>query len=163
MTRAPQVAVCGSGEAGGDTDALAREVGRLLAEAGATVVCGGRGGVMASVAEGAASAGGDVIGILPGEEAGAANPHVTHTVAAGVGTARNLAVAASGDALIAIGGSWGTLSEIAFARRLGRTVVGLGSWSVGAPGVEDAGILEAATPEEAVELALGAARDARPG
>lgn len=158
MTRPIQISVCGSAAAQAETAELAREVGRRLAEAGATVVCGGLEGVMAAVAEGAATAGGDVIGVVPGEDPHAADPHATHVVATGVGTARNLAVAASGDALIAIGGAWGTLSEIAFARRLGRTVVALRSWSLAPPEDEPPGLTVAATPEEAVTMALSAAR-----
>ena len=141
---------------------LAEEVGRLVADAGAVLVCGGRGGVMEAAAKGANAAGGDVIGILPGESPDDANPHVTHAVATGIGHARNLAVVASADAVVAIGGEWGTLAEIGFARRLGRAVVTLRSWSVsGAGAMEDApGIEEAADAEEAVKLALRpAARD----
>ena len=120
---------------------LAEEVGRLLAEAGATVVCGGRGGVMEAAARGAAGAGGEVIGIVPGVSIDEANPHCTHVVASGIGFARNLAVVASGDAVIAVGGAWGTLSEIGHARAFERTVVALDSWGLvseemeGAPGV----------------------------
>src|SRR5204863_830885 len=122
---------------------LAAEVGRRLAEAGAVVVCGGRSGVMDAAARAARDAGGEVIGILPGTDPGEAGPGVTHIVATGIGHARNLAVVASGDAVIAIGGEWGTLAEIGFARRLGRSVVALRSWSLdgagamaGAPGIE---------------------------
>ena len=137
--------------------ALAREVGRRLAEAGATVVCGGLGGVMEAVARGAAEAGGTVIGIVPGADAGDANPHCTHVVAAATGIARNLAVVASADAVIAIGGGWGTLSEIAHARQLGRPVIAVASWRVSAatPLEDGDGIAVAEDPAEAVELALG--------
>jgi uncharacterized protein (TIGR00725 family) len=145
--RAIQVSVIGSG---GEWDAQAEEVGRLLAERGCTVVTGGGDEVMAAAARGAKRAGGRTIGILPGESPGEANEWIDHAVATGAGHARNLAVAASGDAVIAVGGSWGTLSEIAFARRLGRPTVVLAGGVV----VEGEGILRAATPEEAVELAL---------
>src|SRR6266540_3504559 len=91
---------------------------RRLAEAGAVVVCGGHGGVMEAAARGTGGAGGQVIGILPEADPARANPHVTHVVATGIGHARNLAVVASADAVIAIGGEWGTLAEIGFARRL---------------------------------------------
>ena len=128
----------------------AEETGRLLAEAGARVVCGGLGGVMEAAARGAAGAGGEVIGIVPGESPEEANPHVTHPVATGIGHARNLAVVASADAVIAVGGEWGTLSEIALARRLERPVIALESWSL-------PGLSAAATPFEAVEAALRAA------
>ena len=103
---------------------------------------------MAGAHRGAKSADGTTIAILPGEDRDAANPWADHVVVTGIGHARNLAVAASGDAVIAIGGSWGTLAEIAFARRLGRPVIAL----AGAPEVE--GIETAASPAEAVELAL---------
>jgi uncharacterized protein (TIGR00725 family) len=155
-----QISVIGSGACEADSEAwrLAEEVGRLLAEAGATVVCGGRGGVMEAAARGAAEVGGDVIGVLPWVDAGDANPHCTHVVATGIGQARNLAIVASGAATIAISGEWGTLSEIAHARNLGRTVVALRSWSVS--GREDMeggpGILTAETPEQAVAAALQA-------
>lgn len=135
----------GSGSA---WEEAAEEVGRLLAERGCTVVTGGLGEVMAAAHRGARAAGGTTIAILPGEDRSAANPWADHVVATGVGHARNLAVAASGDALIAVGGSWGTLAEVAFARRLGRPVVAL----AGALAVE--GIEVAETPAEAVEQAL---------
>jgi uncharacterized protein (TIGR00725 family) len=157
LSRAPQVAVSGGG-ADPDRSALAaaEEAGRLLAEAGVTLVCGGLGGVMEAAARGAARAGGEVIGILPGEDPAEANEHCTRVVATGTGHARNLAVVASADAVIAIAGEWGTLSEIAFARRLGRPVVTIGSWEPrGVGAMESApGIEAAADPGAAVEVAL---------
>jgi uncharacterized protein (TIGR00725 family) len=142
-----QVAVIGSGAA---NEGRAEAVGRLLAERGATVVTGGRDEVMAAASRGAKSAGGTTIGVLPGESRAAANEWVDHVVVTGVGHARNLAVVASGDAVNAVGGAWGTLSEIAYARVLGRPVVVLDpGWAVEGEGVE-----RASTPEEAVELAL---------
>jgi uncharacterized protein (TIGR00725 family) len=140
-----QVAVVGSGA---EWEATAEEVGRLLAERGCTVVTGGLDEVMAAAHRGAKSAGGTTVAILPGETRGAANPWADHVVVTGIGHARNLAVAASGDAVIAVGGSYGTTAEIALALRLGRTVVAL----AGAPTVE--GALTASTPGEAVDLAL---------
>jgi uncharacterized protein (TIGR00725 family) len=158
--RARQVSVIGSGGCGEETEAwrLAEEVGRLLAEAGATVVCGGRGGVMEAAARGAAGAGGAVIGVLPWVSPEDANPYCTQVVATGIGHARNLAVVASGEVAIAISGEWGTLSEIAHARNLGRTVVALRSWSVsGREEMEGGpGIVPAETAEEAVAAALNA-------
>jgi uncharacterized protein (TIGR00725 family) len=158
--RRRQVAVIGAGGCAPDSEParLAEEVGRRLAEAGVTLVCGGREGVMEAAARGAAEAGGDVVGIVPGSEIGAANPFCTHVVASGVGQARNLAVVGSGEAVIAIGGEWGTLSEIGFARRLGRTVVALRSWElVGRDAMADApGVIAAETPAEAVAAALAA-------
>jgi uncharacterized protein (TIGR00725 family) len=153
-----QVAVIGAGGAteGSDVWRLAEEVGRRLAEAGATVVCGGRGGVMAAVSRGAASAGGEVIGVLPGSDPGDANPDCTHVVATGAGDARNLAVVGSGEVVVAIGGEWGTLSEIGHARSIGRTVVALRSWTLGGRDrMEGApGVIPVETPEEAVATAL---------
>ena len=141
-----QVAVIGSGA---EHEPRAEEVGRLLAEAGCTVVTGALGEVMAAAARGAKSAGGTTIGILPGERREDANEWIDHVVVTGIGHARNLAVAATGDAVIAVGGSWGTLAEIGFASRLGRRVVVL------EPGWKLDGVARAATPEEAVALALG--------
>ncbi len=151
MTR--QISVIGSGSGHEDR---AEEIGRLLAARGATVVTGGLGEVMAAAARGAKSVGGTTIGILPGESRSEANPWIDHAVVTGVGHARNLAVAASGDAVIAVGGSWGTLAEIAFAQRLGRPVVIL------EPGLDVPGVPRAATPEEAVELTLAALSRADP-
>ena len=135
---------------GAEAEARAEAVGRLLAERGCTVMTGGRGEVMAAAARGAKSAGGTTIAILPGESRSGANAWSDHVVATGVGHARNLAVVASGDAVIAVGGRWGTLAEIGFARVLGRPVVILDpGWAVEGEGIE-----RAATPAEAVELAL---------
>lgn len=142
---AMQVSVIGSGL---EHEPAAEEVGRLLASRGCVVVTGGLGEVMAAAHRGAKSAGGTTIAILPGESRTEANPWADHVVASGVGHARNLAVAASGDAVIAVGGSWGTLAEIAFAMRLGRRVVVLDGPSVD-------GVRQVATPAEAVEAVLG--------
>jgi uncharacterized protein (TIGR00725 family) len=144
-TMARQVAVIGSGA---EWEDAAEEVGRLLAQRGCTVVTGGLGEVMAAAHRGAREAGGATLAILPGEDRSAANPWAEHVVVTGIGHARNLAVAASGDAVVAIGGSYGTIAEMALALRLGRPVVAL----EGAPAVE--GVLVAASPAEAVELAL---------
>ena len=139
------MAVIGSGA---EHEARAEQVGRLLAERGCVVVTGGLGEVMAAAARGARSAGGTTIGILPGESRRDANEWIDYAVVTGIGHARNLAVVASGDAVIAVGGSWGTLAEIGFASRLGRPTVVL------EPGWEIAGVARAATPEQAVDLAL---------
>ena len=142
---ARQVAVVGSGPG---RVAEAEEVGRLLAERGCTVVTGGLGEVMAAAHRGAKAAGGATIAILPGEAHADANPWADHVVVTGIGHARNLAVVASGDAVIAVGGSWGTLAEIGFAMRFGRPLVIL------EPGHVVEGVPRASSPEEAVELAL---------
>ncbi len=163
MTPRRQISVIGKGTPDAELASLAEEVGRRLAEAGVVIVCGGLGGVMEAAARGARGAEGEVIGIVPGTDPAAANEHVTRVVAAGVGWARNLAVVASGAVVIAIGGEWGTLSEIAFARTLGRPVVTLGSWSVSGAGSmrEAPGVVEAASAAEAVEAALRLARERR--
>jgi len=155
--------VIGKGTPDPEVVELAREVGERLAAAGAVVVCGGLAGVMEAVSRGAASGGGTVLGIVPSTEAADANPYCTHVVATGVGHARNLAVVSSGDAVIAVGGEWGTLSEIAFARALGRTVVALQSWTVSGPGKMEAGpgIEVVSRPEAAVDVALQAAEAGR--
>jgi uncharacterized protein (TIGR00725 family) len=159
--RRRQVAIIGAGVCAQDSETalLAEEVGRRLAETGAALICGGLGGVMEAASRGA-EAGGMVIGIVPGSSIEEANPHCTQVVASGVGHARNLAVVGSGDVVIAIGGEWGTLSEIGHARAIGRTVVALRSWALtgrermaGAPGV-----VPAETPAEAVAAALAAPR-----
>ncbi len=155
-----QVAVIGTGDCVEASEAwgLAEEVGRRLAEAGVTVVCGGLAGVMEAVARGAAQAGGTVIGIVPGVSVAEANRYCTHVVASATGFARNLAVVASGDVVIAVGGEWGTLSEIGHARTFDKPVVALRSWGLtgrekmeGAPGVIPVG-----TAEQAVRAALEA-------
>jgi uncharacterized protein (TIGR00725 family) len=140
-----QVSVIGSGA---EHEARAEEVGRLLAEGGATVVTGGLGEVMSAASRGAKEAGGTTIGIVPGESRERANAWVDHVVVTGIGHARNLAVVASGDAVIAVGGSYGTLAEIGFALTLGRPVVVL------EPGWEVDGARRASSPREAVGLAL---------
>ena len=158
--RRRQVAVIGSSgvELGSELALVAEEVGRLLAEAGVTLVCGGLGGVMAAVCRGASEAGGEAIGIVPGYEVGEANEFCTQVVATGIGHARNLAVVSSGEVVIAIGGEWGTLSEIGFARAIGRSVIVVCSWELsGRERMADApGVTTAGSAREAVDLALAA-------
>ncbi len=145
----PYIAVVGAGEANGELYQQAREVGRLVAERGGIVVCGGLGGVMEAAARAATEAGGVAIGILPDEDRGRANEYLPYSVATGVGQARNLAVVCSADVVVAVGGEYGTLSEIGLARKVGRPVVSLGSWEL--PGH----VTVASSPEEAVEAAFG--------
>jgi uncharacterized protein (TIGR00725 family) len=152
---APYVAVVGSGEAPRDEVEAAERVGRALAEAGAVVVCGGLGGVMEGACRGAKAAGGTTVGILPGSDRAAANEYVDVAIATGLGEARNALVVRAADVLIAVGGSWGTLSEIALALRAGKRVVGLGTWEVARAGSPVEGIEAAADAETAVRLALG--------
>lgn len=142
-----QVSVIGSGS---ENEAQAEEIGGLLAGRGATVVTGGLGEVMAAASRGAKNAGGTTIGIVPDENRDRANPWVDHVVVTGIGHARNLAVVASGDAVIVVGGRYGTLAEIGFALTLGRPVVILD------PGWQVDGALRADSPREAVELAMAA-------
>ena len=157
MPQKVQISVIGAAQ--GEPEILqdAAGVGRGIAEAGAVLVCGGLTGVMEAASRGAAEAGGTVLAVLPTLSPADANPHVTHAIATGTGHARNLAVVASGEAVIAVGGEWGTLSEIAYARKLGRPVVSIQSWPLRNRAGTDLGIVEAKTPEEAVEAALSAA------
>jgi uncharacterized protein (TIGR00725 family) len=126
-------------------------VGRALAEEGAVVVCGGLGGVMEAACRGAREAGGLTVGLLPGLDRRQANPHVQVAIATGLGEARNALIARAADALVAVAGGYGTLSEIALALKGGTPVVGIGSWDI--DGVDRAG-----SAAEAVEAALAAAR-----
>ena len=153
----PVIAVIGSGDDAGAPALLdvAREVGAGLAAAGATVICGGLGGVMAAASEGAAGAGGTVIGLLPGDDAAAANPAVTVSVATGLGEIRNALIVRNASAVIAIGGGYGTLSESGFALKSGTPVIGLSTWELRADGATDAGIIVATSAAQAVSLALG--------
>jgi uncharacterized protein (TIGR00725 family) len=141
------VAVCGASEATASQLASAREVGRLLAEAGVVLINGGLGGVSAAASEGASRAGGTVVGILPDTDRRGANPHLTVSLPSGMGQARNVLIVTAAESVIAIGEGWGTLSEIAIARRLGRPVVALDSWSV-------KGLEAVDTPADAVRRAL---------
>jgi uncharacterized protein (TIGR00725 family) len=162
MERQPIIAVCGAGQCDLPTAALAEEVGRRLAEAGAALVCGGLGGVMEAACRGAVAAGGQTIGILPGPDGAAANPYVRAPIATGMGHARNVIIVQTAAAVIAVGGEYGTLSEIALARKCGRTVVGLDTWNLGSEAGGQPRVIAAATPAEAVDLALRAALGASP-
>src|ERR687896_740022 len=148
MSPGSYVSVVGSGTVTGELYGKAREVGRLVAARGGTVVCGGRSGVMEAAARGATEAGGVAIGILPDEDRELANEYLTCSVATGTGHARNLAVVCSGDVVIAVGGEYGTLSEIGLALKVGRPVVALGSWDLGGH------VAAVPSPEEAVEAAF---------
>ncbi len=153
--RAHHIAVVGPGDADDETCELAAEVGRLIATRGAVVVCGGLGGVMDAAARVAAERGGTSVGLLPGHDRGEASPHLTVAIATGLGEMRNTLLVNDGDAVIAVGCSWGTLSEIALAVRRRIPVVSLAGWSItGHAGVAVDGPVPAASPEQAVELAL---------
>ena len=149
MTGGVYVAVVGSGVATGELYEKAREVGKLVAERGGVVICGGLSGVMEAAARGATEAGGIAIGILPDEERRRQNEYLTYSVATGAGQARNLAVVCSGDVVIAVGGEYGTLSEIGLARKVGRPVVVLEGWDLGEH------VIASTSPQEAVEAAFG--------
>jgi uncharacterized protein (TIGR00725 family) len=157
------VAVCGPGIASAEEESLAEEVGRLLARAGAVVVCGGMTGVMDAAARGAEAEGGVSIGILPGTDRSGASPHLTYALPTGMSEGRNVLVARAADALIAVAGEFGTLSEIAFALKIGVPVVGLRTWELHRGGATVEAFTTADTPENAVARALELARDRNPG
>ncbi|AWS48885.1 TIGR00725 family protein [Streptosporangium sp. 'caverna'] len=149
-----QVSVCGPRDCTSEDESNAHEIGRLLAERGAVVICGGYTGVMAAVAAGARSAGGTVVGILSRADREYANPDLSIVIPTGIGEARNSVIVNSGDAVIVIGGSWGTLSELALAMRGGRApVVQLGGWRLlDHDGRPVAGIRHASSPEDALAV-----------
>jgi len=153
-SRPPVVAVVGAASCTPEQAGTAAEVGRLLAERGAILVCGGRGGVMEAACRGAREAGGLTVGLLPGDDPKDGNAYLTVALPTGLGQSRNTLVALAGRAVIAIGGGHGTLSEIALALKSGRRVIGLGTWKATDSGGEPAAILPARSPQEAIELAL---------
>jgi len=141
------VAVCGAGEGASAGElAWAEELGGLIAQAGALLVCGGLGGVMEAACRGARSKLGTTIGLLPGERRDDANGWVSLAIPTGMGEARNVLVVRAADVVIAIGGGWGTMSEVAFAMKLGVRVISLGSFAL-------EGVVEATSPAHALELA----------
>lgn len=137
------IGVIGQGECDATLAAVAEETGRLIAEAGALLVCGGMGGVMEAACRGAQAAGGTTIGILQGGDRSEASPYLTIAIPTGIGEARNLAIIRTADVLIAIGGSYGTLSEIGFALKMGKRVIGLQTWDID-------GIVRVTTPADAL-------------
>lgn len=152
-----QLAVVGAASCDGSLEALARLVGRDVAAAGAVLLCGGRGGVMAAASAGAREAGGLVVGLLPGADATATppNPHLDVTLFTGLGQARNVVLTLSAHAVLAIGGGWGTLSEIAMALKQRIPVVLLESWDLVRPdGLVDPLLRQATSPHDAVEMAV---------
>ena len=157
MHRVLHVAVVGSGSAERDQLILAEEVGRLLATRGAIVLCGGLGGVMEAACRGAKSVGGMTVGLLPGSDRREANAWVDVAIPTGLGEARNALVIRAADVVIAIGGEFGTLSEIALALKTGKPVVGIDTWDLSKRGVMATEIVRAATPTEAVDRALALA------
>jgi len=143
------IAVIGAGSCDVQLYRTARHLGELLATAGYPVICGGLGGVMEAVCNGAKEKNGLTIGILPGEDAGAANPYVDIVIPSGLGIGRNLLIIRAADAVIAVDGGYGTLSEIAFALQLGKPLIGLGSWQVSEE------IINVRSPEKALESLAG--------
>ena len=151
----PWIAVCGAGEDAGEPElAAAEEAGAAIAEAGAVLVCGGLGGIMEAACRGARSKGGMTVGLLPSTDRESANGWVQVAIPTGLGEARNALIVRAADVLIAIGGGWGTLSEIALARKAGKPVVGLGSWELGD---EADGIVRGESGAQAVRVALDVA------
>lgn len=148
------VAVIGAGTCTAEEAALAEAVGRSLAERGAILVCGGRGGVMEAACRGAKTAAGLTVGLLPGANPAEANAYVDVPLATGLGEARNMLVVRAARAVIAIGGEFGTLSEIAFALKLGIPVIGLNTWGLTKAGAPVPAIRAARTADEAVAWAL---------
>jgi hypothetical protein len=148
------IAVIGGSEPSAQEARLAEEIGRELAKRGATLVCGGLGGVMEAACRGASLEGGVTIGILPGDSPEAANPYVQIPIVTGMGYARNISVVKSAQAVIAIDGSYGTLSEIAHALQSGIPVIGLNTWALSINGQQDNSIILARNPTEAVNKAL---------
>jgi len=151
------ITVIGNSSCSPEEAELAETVGELLAQRGVTVICGGLGGVMEAVCRGVKSKGGLTVGILPGQDSSIANPWVDIPVVTGIGEARNLAVVKSAQAVVAIGGSYGTLSEIAYALKSGIPVIGLNTWSLSHNGREDDSIVRVQSAAEAVEEAISLA------
>lgn len=143
------IAVIGAGNADEATLKVAEEVGALIARRGALLVCGGLSGVMQAAAQGAKAAGGATVGILPGLDKSDANPYIDIPLATGLGEGRNVLIVRSADALIAVGGEYGTLSEIAFGLKTGTPVIGLGTWDI-------TGVVKAEGPADAVDKAFAA-------
>jgi uncharacterized protein (TIGR00725 family) len=147
------VAVVGASSCDQETAALAEETGAGIARRGGVVICGGGGGVMEAAARGAQSAGGTVLGILPGDNPRGGNHHLTLAVATGLGEARNAVIARSADVVIAVGGEYGTLSEVALALKMGKPVIGLKTWEIKPPRELARGIIQVSSAAEAVESA----------
>ncbi len=152
------IAVIGDSSCSPEEAELAETVGELLAQQGATVICGGLGGVMEAVCRGTKSKGGLTVGILPGQDSSTANPWVDIPVVTGIGEARNVVVVKSAQAVIAIGGGYGTLSEIAYALKSGIPVIGLNTWSLSRNGQEDNSIIRVQSATEAINKAISLAK-----
>ena len=147
MTQGTIIGVIGAGSADDKTLKSAEVIGRLLGKRNALLVCGGLGGVMEAAARGAKAEGGTTIGILPQDSTDLANPYIDIPIATGFGEGRNVIIVRTADALIAVGGEYGTLSEIAFALKMGKKVIGLRTWNI-------KGVIQADSEEDAVSRAL---------
>ena len=152
------IAVIGDSSCSSEEAKLAETVGELLAQRGASIICGGLGGVMEAACRGAKAKGGLTVGILPGQDSSTANPWVDIPVVTGMGEARNVAVVKSAQAVIAIGGSYGTLSEIGYALKSNIPVIGLNTWSLSHDGREDHSIIRVQSASEAVDKAISLAK-----
>jgi uncharacterized protein (TIGR00725 family) len=152
------IAVVGNSSCSAVEARLAETVGELLVEEGATIICGGLGGVMEAVCRGAKSKGGLTVGVLPGGDLSIANPWVDIPIVTGMGEARNILIVKSSQAVVAIGGGYGTLSEIAYALKNGIPVVGLDTWSLSQNGQEDSSIIRVHDAKEAVKKATSLAK-----
>jgi uncharacterized protein (TIGR00725 family) len=157
------VAVVGSAKCSAEVAALAEAVGREIARQGAVLVCGGRGGVMEAACRGAQAEGGTTVGILPGADRREANAYVDIPIATGLGEARNTIIVRAADAVVAVSGGYGTLSEIGFALKMGRPVVGLATWDLAQDGQPAEAVIQATTPSQAVARALALAQGALQG
>ncbi len=151
------IAVVGGSDCTEEEKLFARETGKEIARRNGVVICGGGTGVMEAASKGACQEGGAVLGVLPGSDHRLGNRYLTYTLATGLGEARNAIITRTADAVIAIGGEYGTLSEIALALKMGKPVIGLTSWTIKAPHRASSGIIDVLTPEEAVEMAFNAA------
>jgi uncharacterized protein (TIGR00725 family) len=156
VSEGPYISVIGAGQASDDEMAAAEEIGRRLAEAGAVLVCGGLGGVMEAACRGAKGCGGMTVGILPGMRREDGNPYLDVAIPTGLGEMRNALVVRASDGLVAVGGEFGTLSEIALALKAGKPVVALGGWELARAGEAVDAIVRAASPEDAVARVLAA-------
>jgi uncharacterized protein (TIGR00725 family) len=151
------IAVIGGLRASEQALAQAEAVGRELARRGCILICGGHGGVMEAACRGASEAGGLTIGVMPEDDRSGVNPYVQIPIVTGIGIARNRTIVLSADAVIAVAGGYGTLTEIGYALQAGKPVAGLGTWSISSSGIEDASIHRAEDPLAAVEWAVAAA------
>lgn len=157
MATGVYIAVIGPGEASPAEEAIAEQVGVRLAEAGAVLVCGGLGGVMQAACRGAAEHGGRTVGLLPGRHRAAGNPYLSIILPTGLGELRNGLVVGTADAVIAVGGGWGTLSEMGLAMKAGKPVIVVAGWEIRPPDPALDPVIPVATADEAVTTALAAA------